>query len=123
MEISLLVALLFLEAEIGIDSSVLETDSKEEYCRSKIPKSSGMSFRLDKHPDTGVMQCLRKHCDGVAFDRKTALSELNLNSLDLIEGLFELENCYGKVLSNAELASLVTVEDLIKVFCSSTIQP
>jgi len=64
-----------------------------------------------------------QHCDGVAFDRKTALSELNLNSLDLIEGLFELENCYGKVLSNAELASLVTVEDLIKVFCSSTIQP
>jgi len=81
-----------------------------------------MSFRLDKHPDTSVMQCLRKRCDGATFDRKTALSELNLDSLDLIESLFELENCYGKTLSNAELASLATVEDLVKVFCSPTIQ-
>lgn len=80
-----------------------------------------MSFPLDKYSDVGVMQCLRKHCDGANIDRKTALSELNLNSLDLIESLFELENRYGKTLSNAELASLATVEDLVAVFCSPTI--
>jgi len=81
-----------------------------------------MSFRSDEYLDTSVMQCLSKHCDGVSFDRKTALSELDLDSLDLIESLFELENYYGKTLSNAELASLATVEDLVKVFCSPTIQ-
>lgn len=81
-----------------------------------------MSSRVDEYPATNVMQCLREHCDGAIFDQKTALSDLNLDSLDLIESLFELENCYEKTLSNAELASLATVEDLVKAFCSPTIQ-
>lgn len=81
-----------------------------------------MSFRLDEYPDASVMQCLRKHCDGLSLDRKTVLRELDLDSLDLLESLFELENSYGKTLSNAELASLVTVEDLVKIFCSPTIR-
>ena len=81
-----------------------------------------MSLRLNEYPASCVMQCLRKHCDGAIFDGKTALSELNLDSLDLIESFFELENCYGKTLSNAELESLATVDDLVKAFCSPTIQ-
>lgn len=77
-----------------------------------------MSVRLDECRLTSIMQCLRDHCDGATFDRETALSDLNLDSLDLIESLFELENIYGKTLSNAELASLVTVEDLVKAFAT-----
>ena len=80
-----------------------------------------MNFRIDEHLVTSVRQCLREHCDGAIFDRETILSELNLDSLDLLESLFELENHYGKTLSNAELASLATVKDLVKVFASSTI--
>ncbi|PCI75080.1 MAG: hypothetical protein COB20_13640 [SAR86 cluster bacterium] len=122
MEVSLLIAKLFLSAEIRENISALETDGIAEYYKSKIAKISNMSFLLNEQPATYVMQCLRRHCDGATVDRKTALSELNLDSLDLIESLFELENCYGKTLSNAELASLATVEDLVKAFCSSTIQ-
>ncbi|MBL4582041.1 MAG: acyl carrier protein [Gammaproteobacteria bacterium] len=88
----------------------------------KNDKNSGMSFEADKYPETCVMKCLAKHCDGKILDQKTALSELNLDSLDLMESLFELENYYGKTLSNAELASLATVEDVVKTFCSSTTQ-
>ena len=80
-----------------------------------------MNFRIDEHLVTSVRQCLREHCDGAIFDRETILSELNLDSLDLLESLFELETHYGKTLSNAELASLATVKDLVKVFASSTI--
>ena len=98
----------------------LEIGGRKEYYRSRIAKSSDMSFRLNECTDANVMQSLRKHCNGLSFDRNTVLSEFNLDSLDLIESLFELENCYGKTLSNAELASLVTVEDLVNVFCSST---
>ena len=81
-----------------------------------------MSFWQYEYPSTKVMQCLHKYGDEAIFDRKTALSELNLDSLDLIESLFELENHFGKTLSNEELASLATVEDIIKVFCSPTAQ-
>ena len=81
-----------------------------------------MNFRMDEYLVASVMQCLREHCDGAIFDRETTLSELNLDSLDLLESLFELETHYGKTLSNAELASLVTVEDLVKVFASSISQ-
>jgi acyl carrier protein len=80
--------------------------------------SSGMNFREGDYKDRNVMQCLRQYCEGVKLDRKTVLSELNLDSLDLIEGLFELENYYGKTLSNTELASLTTVGDLEKAFCT-----
>jgi len=81
-----------------------------------------MSIRPTEDPVSGIVQCLGKHCDGLTFDRETCLSELNLDSLDLIESLFELENTYGITLTNSELASLVTVEDLVKVFCPPTIQ-
>ena len=87
-----------------------------------MAKSSDMGFRLDEYSATSVMQCLGKHCNGAIFDRRTALSELNLDSLDLMESLFELENCYEKTLSDAELASLETVEDVVKLFCLPTIQ-
>lgn len=63
-----------------------------------------------------VMQCLSKYCGGEVLSRGLALNELRLDSLDLIESLFELENYYGKSLSNAELASLVTVGDLVSAF-------
>lgn len=50
------------------------------------------------------------------LDRSTPLSVLVSDSLDLIEGLFELEQRFGKTLSNAELRSLETLGDLIAVF-------
>tara|TARA_B110000858_G_scaffold196515_1_gene255518 strand:+ start:24978 stop:25187 length:210 start_codon:yes stop_codon:yes gene_type:complete len=68
------------------------------------------------------MQCLRAHCDGRTFELETALSELDLDSLELMESLFELENLYGKTLSNAEIAALTTVEDIVKAFASPIIQ-
>lgn len=77
-----------------------------------------MSFRLGEYPTTCVMRCLSKHCGETTLDRRTLLKELKLDSLDLIESLFELEQHYGKTLSNAELAALVTVGDLIKAFDS-----
>lgn len=75
-----------------------------------------MSIRLGEYPTTCVMRCLSKHGGETIFDQKTPLRELNLDSLDLIESLFELEQHYGKTLSNAELMALATVGDLIKAF-------
>lgn len=80
-----------------------------------------MGFHLDNYPNTYVMQSLGKHCSETIFDQGMSLKELNLDSLDLIESLFELEQHYGKTLSNAELASLATVGDLIKIFDSTVI--
>lgn len=78
-----------------------------------------MNIQQDDSPVTHVMRCLRKHCDGEYLDRETLLSDLHLGSLDLIESLFELENIYGKTLSNAELAALLTIGDLAKAFYTS----
>lgn len=50
------------------------------------------------------------------FDKSTALSALDMDSLEFIEGLFELERHFDRTLSNTELASLTTVEDLIQIF-------
>jgi len=69
-----------------------------------------------------VFMCLRKHCRGTVPDANTSLSELNLDSLDLIEGIYELENHYGTTLSNAELAKLTTVADLLGAFSTPTKQ-
>ena len=77
---------------------------------------------MNEESVTHVMRCIRKNCSGEILDRESLLSELKLDSLDLIESLFELENHYGKTLSNVELASLITVEDLVRVFCSSSTQ-
>ncbi len=52
-------------------------------------------------------------------DRSKPLSELDLGSLDLIEAIFELEQIYDKSLSNIELQSLSTIEDLILAFDDS----
>lgn len=78
--------------------------------------------RPEKYLVTDVMQCLHTHCDGRTLELETDLSELDLDSLELMESLFELENLYGKTLSNAELAALTTVEDIVKVFASPTTQ-
>ncbi len=80
-----------------------------------------MSARVDEGPVTQLIQSLCKYNDGDNFSREMPLSDLNLDSLDLIESLFELENFYEKTLSHTELASLVTVEDLAKVFCPPSI--
>lgn len=81
-----------------------------------------MTTRIVEEPVTHVMQCIRERCDEQNLDRDTVLSDLNLDSLDLIESLFELENYYGKTLSNAELAALAKVDDLVKAFSSPSVQ-
>ncbi len=49
-------------------------------------------------------------------DDSTALRELCLDSLELVEVLFDLEQHTGRTLSNLELSSLVTLGDLIRFF-------
>lgn len=75
-----------------------------------------MSLQVDANRASYILHCLSVNFEGVPLNAKTALSELNLDSLELIESLFELENHYGKTLSNAELASLTTVGDLARAF-------
>lgn len=91
----------------------------------KIKKSKEiyMNTRVTEEPVTHIMQCLREHYAGDNLARESLLSDLNLDSLDLIEGLFELENCYGKTLSNTEIAALATVDDLVMAFSSPSVQP
>lgn len=85
-------------------------------------KKPGEAFREDKQLVKDIMQCLCRQCDSRHFGLETALSELDLDSLKLMESLFELENLYGKALSNSELAALKTVEDIVKAFSSPTTQ-
>lgn len=75
-------------------------------------------MEIHRTENASVWKCLRKHCDVQIGDESTLLSELHLDSLELIECLFELEQECGIALNNAELASLITVEDLLEVFTS-----
>lgn len=68
-----------------------------------------------------IRRCLRRHCNLQISDESMLLSELQLDSLELIECIFELEQECGKALNNAELAALTTVADLFKAFNSSSI--
>jgi len=77
---------------------------------------SHMDISTDDNSDSFVFLCLSKRCGGHTPDRNTPLKDLDLNSLDLIEGIYELENHYGETLSNAELAKLNTVADLVRAF-------
>lgn len=54
---------------------------------------------------------------------KTRLEELPLDSLELIEMLYHLEQLTGTYLSNTELASLRTVGDVVLTFVPSGSTP
>lgn len=63
-----------------------------------------------------VNRCLQKYYREEIPPSSTPISELHLDSLDLIETLFELEQIHDKTLTNFEIASLCTIEDLVRLF-------
>ena len=63
-----------------------------------------------------VNRCLQKYYGEEIPPSSTLISELCLDSLDLIETLFELEQIHDKSLTNFEIASLCTIEDLVRLF-------
>ena len=65
-----------------------------------------------------VVRCLQKYYREDIPHSSTPISELRLDSLDLIEALFELEQIHDRTLSNLEIASLSTIEDLVRVFAT-----
>jgi acyl carrier protein len=81
-----------------------------------------MNSQYREEPDSRVIAYLHKYCATTTVGASTLLCELQLDSLDLIECLFELEQYYGKTLSNAEVASLATIEDLIEAFGTMNIE-
>ena len=63
-----------------------------------------------------VNQYLQRRFQNRLPDSSTALSELYIDSLELVEALFDLEQRTGRTLSNLELSSLTTLGDLIRFF-------
>ena len=71
---------------------------------------------LNRAAQAATLACLCSRFDGSVPSEATPLSELCLDSLELIEILFELERCSGLSLSNAELDELSNVGDLMRCF-------
>jgi acyl carrier protein len=63
-----------------------------------------------------ALERIRDYSQNVATDNSTPLADLGLDSLELIEAVFELEQQQGRSLSNAELAALITVDDFARLF-------
>lgn len=81
-----------------------------------------MSCRAMTDPRALIWEFLAAHCAEQLVDESKLLSELELDSLQLLECLFELEQRCGRTLTNRELAALTTVADLIEVFTSQPTQ-
>ena len=62
-----------------------------------------------------ALERIRDYSQNVATDNSTPLADLGLDSLELIEAVFELEQQQGRSLSNAELAALITVDDFARL--------
>ena len=71
---------------------------------------------IDEAATVDVQGFLSMRFQGELPDEATALNDLHLDSLDLVETLFELEQHTGRTLSNLELSSLSTLGDLIRFF-------
>lgn len=80
-----------------------------------------MNLSRRNNVGANIRRCLRRHCNLQIGDESRLLSDLRLDSLELIECVFELEQECGKTLNNAELAALLTVEDLLQAFSLSSI--
>lgn len=63
-----------------------------------------------------LLACIREYLGGEAPCAHTQLSDLPLDSLDLLELLFELEQHSGRTLGNRDLAALGTVGDVMRYF-------
>jgi len=75
-----------------------------------------MKYHSSDSPHASVNRCLQKYYGEEIPPSSTLISELCLDSLDLIETLFELEQIHDKTLTNFEIASLCTIEDLVRLF-------
>ncbi|NQV71091.1 MAG: acyl carrier protein [Pseudohongiella sp.] len=54
----------------------------------------------------------------ILADRSQALAELNLDSLSILEVIYELEEYFGFELTEPQLQELTTIDDLIRAFDS-----
>lgn len=63
-----------------------------------------------------LRKALGEAVDGVVLSPATALGELGLGSLQLIEIVYHIESKYGLTADEQLLAELVTVADLLAVF-------
>ncbi len=71
---------------------------------------------LSQATQSELRSYLRGQFRGSLPDEATLLSELDLESLELIEILFELEQRSGRILTNAEYAALSSVGELMGCF-------
>jgi len=85
-----------------------------------------------KNPDTSAMEQAVFQCLGNAIEnsyghpeltRSSRLSGLGLDSLKLVEIVYELETRFSVATDEDMLAELVTVADLIRVFEHATMHP
>lgn len=77
---------------------------------------SGVRLEEPEAQSRVLFACMREHLGGETPRAHTRLSELQLDSLDLLELLFELEQHSGRTLDNRELAALRTVGDVMRYF-------
>jgi len=78
---------------------------------------------IDEAATVDVQGFLSERFHGELPARTAELSDLHLDSLDLVETLFELEQHTGRTLSNLELSSLSTLGDLIQFFSTPAQKP
>ncbi len=65
---------------------------------------------------SAVPDCVTRYDNADLSGRSKPLKELELDSLALIQIIFELKTLHNQVISDTELVSLSTIEYLIQVF-------
>lgn len=71
---------------------------------------------IDESATDEVYRFLTKRFENDLPKNSTPLNDLQVDSLELVETLFELEQHTGKIISNYELGCLITLGDLIQFF-------
>lgn len=73
---------------------------------------------------TEIVSILMKHLPNTErealSDRLQPLAELELDSLSILEVIYELEDYFGFELSQSQIGKLTTLDDLIHAFEGST---
>lgn len=69
---------------------------------------------------TKIISILRNHIPDtdaeVLSDRMRPLAEMELDSLSILEVIYESEEYFGFQLSEAELREMTTIDDLVRAF-------
>lgn len=78
-----------------------------------------MNSRTKVHDDQLFLEStlgrLLKKSGADFLDTSLPLVDFDIDSLDIVESIFELEQLYGKSLTSVEIQSITTIDDLLRI--------